>query len=128
MFSNGNNILQNTNNLRTRVINDLNFNSDYFINEKYGLENNFNIHFKNVNTVAKKDNIYKSSWQSELMNIIEINTSLPTIKENKYRTELLTPEVSFRINPGDMKNNSSSDRRINTNNIFLIDRLGLEDL
>ena len=26
-----------------------------------------------------------------------------------------------------MKNNSSSDRRINTNNIFLIDRLGLED-
>ena len=127
LFSHGNNILQNTNNLRTRVINDFNFNSDYFINENFGLENNFNIHFKNVNTVAKKDNIYKSSWQSELMNIIEINTSLPTIKENKYRTELLTPEVSFRINPGDMKNNSSSDRRINTNNIFLIDRLGLED-
>ena len=127
LFSHGNNILQNTNNLRTRVINDLNFNSDNFINEKLGLENNFNIHFKNVNTVAKKDNKYKSSWQSELMNIVEMNTSLPTIKETENKTELLTPEVSFRINPGDMKNNSASDRRINTNNIFLIDRLGLED-
>ena len=44
-----------------------------------------------------------------------------------YTTELLTPEISFRINPGDMKNHSSADRRINTNNIFLIDRLGLQD-
>ena len=127
LISHGNNILQNTNNLRTRVINDLNFNSDSFTNNKFGLENNFNIYFKNVNTVAKKDNTYKSSPQSELMNIIEMNTSLPTIKQNMYTTELLTPEISFRINPGDMKNHSSADRRINTNNIFLIDRLGLQD-
>ena len=54
LISHGNNILQNTNNLRTRVINDLNFNSDSFTNNKFGLENNFNIYFKNVNTVAKK--------------------------------------------------------------------------
>ena len=56
-----------------------------------------------------------------------MNTSLPTIKQNMYTTELLTPEISFRINPGDMKNRSSADKRINTNNIFLIDRLGLQD-
>ena len=39
LISHGNNILQNTNNLRTRVINDLNFNSDSFTNNKFGLEN-----------------------------------------------------------------------------------------
>jgi LPS-assembly protein len=37
----------------------------------------------------------------------------------------ITPKISFRINPSDMKNNSSESRLITTDNIFDIDRLGL---
>ncbi len=126
-FSNGNNTLQNTNNLRTRIINDINFSSNDFLNSKTGLKSNFNLYFKNVNTIAKEDAIYKSSPQSELMNIFEINTSYPVIKETNTNSEILTPKISFRINPGDMKNHSNTDRTINANNMFSINRLGIED-
>ncbi len=126
-YSNGNNTLQNTNNLRTRVINDINFSSIDFLNSKTGFKSNFNIYFKNVNTVAKEDAIYKSSPQSELMNIFEFNTSYPAIKETESNIELLTPKVSLRFNPGDMKNHSKTDRAINASNIFSVNRLGLED-
>ena len=118
LYSSGNNILQDTNNLRSRVTNDLNFNSDSFINNRFGFKNNFNIYFKNVNTVAKKDTVYKSSPQSELMNILEFNTSLPFIKNQNNITELIKPDLSFRFNPGDMKNHSTADRKIDAKNIF----------
>ena len=126
-YSKGNNILQDTNNLRTRVINDMNFSSQDFLYSDTGFKSNFNIYFKNVNTVAKKDKVYKSSAQSEIMNIVETNTSYPLIKSSKSTKEKLTPKLSFRINPSDMKNNSNIERTINVNNIFSIDRLGLED-
>ena len=126
-YSNGNNTLQNTNNLRTRIINDINFSSIDFLSPKTGFKSNFNVYFKNVNTVAKEDTIYKSSPQSELMNIFEFNASYPVIKENSNNVELLIPKASFRINPGDMKNHAKTDRAINANNIFSVNRLSLED-
>ena len=39
----------------------------------------------------------------------------------------LTPKISIRANPGDMKNHNETERIINTDNIFSIDRMGLED-
>ena len=125
--SNGNNTLQNTNNLRTKIVNDINFYSKDLINSKLGLKNNINLYIKNINTTAKEDETYKSSAQSEIMNIFEFNTSYPLKKNTKNIQELLTPKLSFRINPSDMKNHSDFDRNINTNNIFSIDRLALED-
>tara|TARA_B100001057_G_scaffold253011_1_gene253227 strand:+ start:3221 stop:5836 length:2616 start_codon:yes stop_codon:yes gene_type:complete len=127
LYSNGSNILQNTNNLRTKVINNLNFSSNELISSRTGLKSGLNLYLKNSNTVAKEDNIYKSSPQSELMNIFEINTSYPMVKKINDKTELLTPKISLRVNPSDMKNHSDTDRSINVNNIFTIDRLGLED-
>ena len=126
-FSNGNNTLQNTNNLRTRIINDINFNSIDFLSSKTGFKSNFNIYLKNVNTVAKEDSVYKTSPQSEIMNIFEFNTSYPLIKETNLNIETFTPKASFRVNPGDMKNHTNTDRTINADNIFSINRLGIED-
>ncbi len=126
-FSNGNNTLQNTNNLRTRIINDINFNSIDILSSKTGLKSNFNIYLKNVNTVAKEDSVYKTSPQSEIMNIFEFNTSYPLIRESNLNKETFTPKASFRVNPGDMKNHKNTERTINADNIFSINRLGIED-
>ena len=125
--SNGNNILQNTNNLKTTVINNINLSSNDYIIPNFGLKNNLNLYFRNINTVAKNDPLYKEDPQSELFNITEINTSIPHIKKNDFKTELLTPKLSFRFNPSDMKNHSKTVRKMDTNNIFQIDRLGLGD-
>ena len=122
----GNNDLNNTNNLKTKVINDLSFNSLDLITNK-GLKNNYNFYVKNLNTTATNDTKYKSSAQIELMSILELNSSLPLVREYKNNISYLTPKISFRINPGDMKDYSESNRKVNVNNIFEINRLGIDD-
>jgi len=124
--SSGSNNLQNTNNLKSRVINDLSFESlDYFT--KFGIKNNFQFLAKNLNTVAKNDSIYKSTPQIELMSIFEARSSLPLIKSGTNSNNFLEPKISFRFNPGDMKNYSDSNRKISVSNIFNVNRLGLTD-
>ena len=125
--SSGSNNLIETNNLETNITNNINYKIIDNSSAKYGFKNNFNIYFKNLNTVAKNNSKYKSSLQSELMSITEINTSLPLGKTNENFEHLIEPKISFRWNPGDMKNYKSSKRLINADNVFSINRLGLSD-
>jgi len=53
--------------------------------------------------------------------------SMPFKKKIENSTNFLTPKLSFRFNPSDMKNHSSSDNTIDVNNIFSLNRLGLSD-
>jgi len=125
-LSNGNNDFSETNKLKSIINNDFILNSkDYFSN--IGFKNNFNIYFKNLNSVAKNTDNFKSSPEIELMSLINFETSLPLIKLNEDFTNIFTPKASLRINPGDMKDLSSETRNINTDNIFSINRLGLSD-
>ena len=122
--SSGSNVLNKTNVLKTSIINNLNYSSlDYFSN--IGLKNNYGLYFKNLNTIAKNHNIYKSSFQSQVMSIFHAKSTFPLIKNSKNYSETLTPELSFRLNPGQMKNLPS--RNINIDNIFSINRLGLSE-
>tara|TARA_A100001015_G_scaffold227498_1_gene257005 strand:- start:28 stop:780 length:753 start_codon:yes stop_codon:yes gene_type:complete len=51
----------------------------------------------------------------------------PLMKINDNNFNYLTPKVLLKVNPSDMKNYSSLDRTINVNNIFNINRLGIDD-
>ena len=124
--SSGSNDLNNTNNLRTKIINDLNFKSLGLITNN-GLKNEYNFYFKNLNTVGKNDSLYKSSPQMELMSIFELNTSLPMINQTENTTNYFTPKASIRFNPGDMKDHSSKERSLNVDGIFDINRLAIDD-
>ncbi len=124
--STGSNDLTNTNNLKTKVINNLNYTSLDLLSNN-GFKSGYNIYLKNLNTVAKNDEKFKSSPQMELMSIFEFNSSLPLIKQSNYSTNYLTPKASIRFNPGDMKDYSSNDRSINVDGIFDINRLALDD-
>jgi len=124
--SNGSNDLNHTNNLKTKIINNFNFTGNEIIT-KNGLVNNINISFKNLNSLGKNSTEYKSSPQVELMSIFEFNSSLPLIKKDNLTKSILSPKLSFRFNPADMKNYSSTSRNINTNNIFSLNRFGLDD-
>ena len=124
--SNGTNKLVNTNNLQTKIINDINFNSLENIS-KFGIQNNYGLYFKNINSLGKKDPIYKNTAQSLLTSLFEYNLTIPLTKKTPYRQETLTPRASFRVSPHDMKNFSSLERQIDINNFFEINRLGLED-
>tara|TARA_B100001057_G_scaffold309618_1_gene309649 strand:- start:3003 stop:5705 length:2703 start_codon:yes stop_codon:yes gene_type:complete len=125
--SSGSNDLKNTNNLSTKMTNNLNYISqDYF--SDLGIRNNYGIYLKNFNATAKNDSKYKSNLQSELMTILEIGSSFPLIKrENKTILNSLTPKISLRYNPTNMKNYTNSSRTISADNIFSINRLGIGD-
>ena len=125
-ISSGSNKLSDTNNLRSRVINDININS-YDFYSKNGFKNDLNFYFKNLNSLGKNDAKYKSRPSMEIASIYEASSSLPLKKINQNSVEYLEPKVSFRINPGDMQNNSSNKRIINTDNIFDINRIGSSD-
>ena len=127
LTSRGNNIIDNTNNLKARIINDINFKSNDKIFENLGLRNNLNFYFKNLNSVGRNVDTYKSSPQIELQSLIEFNSGLPMIKDSGNSIETLLPKLSLRINPGDMKNHSTDEREINPGNIFNINRLGIND-
>ena len=125
--SNGSNNLTKTNNLKSNIINDIAYIGRDMVTEK-GFKNNFNIYFKNLNSLGKKVSDYKNSPQLEIDSLFETNVSLPLIKDNIEFISLLTPQASFRINPGnDMKNYSNSNKEINISNIFTSNRLGIDD-
>ena len=124
--SSGSNDLNNTNKLETNVINDLNYSSNDFISN-LGFKTNYFINFKNLNSLGKNSSKYKSSPQLELVSLFNSELSLPLIKSSNDYNNLLTPKLSFRFNPSDMKNYSNSDNKINVNNIFSNNRLGLSD-
>ena len=124
--SNGANDLNSTNKLETNIINNLQYSSkDFFLNN--GLKTNFNLNLKNLNSIGKSSSKYKSSPQVELVSLFNTQLSFPLIKTTDRYKNLLTPKLSFRFNPSDMKNYSSSDNKVNVDSIFSNNRLGLSD-
>ena len=125
--SSGSNNIRDTNILTSTLSNSLNYISkDYF--SDIGFKNDFGVYFNNTNVIGKNDPTYRSTLQSELMNIIELNSSFPLIKkESDMLFNTITPKISFRMNPTNMKNFSDKSRTINVQNIFNINRLGLNN-
>ena len=124
--SQGDNILKDTNTLRSRMINNLAVQSgDYF--SKTGIKNNFNYYLKNTITAGKNNIEYDSSPHLKFMNIFELVSSFPLISVSEDYMDNLSPKISLRVNPSDMKNYKNENRRINNDNLFNIDRLGLID-
>ena len=80
--SSGSNRLIDTNNLKTEVGNSISYSTyDHYF--KSGIKNNFNFYVQNSNKIAKNDSEIKSSLQSELRSIFEIQSSFPLIKKKK---------------------------------------------
>ncbi len=125
-LSQGDNILKDTNTLRSRMINNLNIQSFDFISTN-GFKNNLNYYLKNTITAGKNNAEYESSPHTKFMNILEFQSSFPLTKIDENFINLLNPKLSLRINPSKMKNYVNENRRINNDNIFNIDRLGLID-
>ena len=125
-ISQGDNILKDTNSLRSRIINNFNIQSyDYY--SKIGLKNNFNYYLKNSISSGKNNTEYDSSPDVKFMNIVEFVSSFPFINKDQNYINYLNPKASLRINPSSMKSYKSENRRINNDNIFDINRLGLID-
>ena len=112
-----------TNIYEKTLTNDLIFNS----NSKYannGLKNSYNFLFKNVNSDSKNSLSYKNKKNHELATIGEFNTSYPLRKVTDQYTNILKPLISLRYSPNNSKDLRSDERRIDSNNIYSLNRIG----
>ena len=110
--------------MKTTINNNLTYSSlDYFSN--LGFQNNFNIFFKNLNAIGKNHSTYKNKPQSQFMSLFEARSSFPLEKNSENFNESIIPNLSFRLNPGHMKN--LTNRGVNVDNIFSINRLGINE-
>ena len=114
----------NTNNYDAILINDLVYNS-YSVTTDAGVKKDFSLLFKNVNTKSTKSMKYKD--ENEILSLIDYRTSYPLTKEKGERKSILEPIISLRYSPNKSKNMVSDDRRIDINNIFSINRIGVND-
>ena len=125
-ISQGDNILKDTNSLRSRMINNLDIHSYGYYFEN-GVKNNFNYFLKNIISAGKNNVDYDSSPHIKLMNIFELVSSFPLINLTENYSNYLNPKISLRINPSGMKSYKNENRQINNDNLFNINRLGLID-
>ena len=124
--TNGNNTLNATNVTTSIISNNLNYTSgDNYFNDV--VKSNYEVYLKNMNAAGKNNPHYKSSPQSELTSAYLFNTSLPLTKNTEKTFDTLEPRLSFRFSPHDMKNNSNLERRVDMNNIYNINRLGMDN-
>ncbi len=126
-ISKGNYTLDNTNQAKSKIINDFQFKMNDKIFDNIGLKNNLNFYLKNLNSLGKNIETYKSSPQIEFQSLIEFNSELPLTKITKTQNQTLIPRLSLRLNPGDMKNHTNDERKINAKNIFNLNRIGIDD-
>ena len=126
LTSSGNQKKYSTNIYEMSQINDLLLQTnDFIFNES--LSSNFRALIKNVNTKGDNSTVYKDEAQSEILSNFIYDISLPLRKmENRY-TKLLTPKLSLRYSPNSTKNIQTLDRKLNIDNIYGVNRIGVND-
>ena len=115
-----------TNVYETVAVNNLTFNS----NPKHtnqGFKNSFDLLLKNINTESQKSKNYDDKKSARFSSIIQNNLSYPLKKLSGQNTDVLEPKITMKYSPNNNKDLSDTDRRIDINNIFSLNRLGLNE-
>ncbi|MDC1279728.1 hypothetical protein N8Z07_00280 [Pelagibacteraceae bacterium] len=108
------------------IINDLYFKSNpKFM--KNGFINNYNFYGKNINTTANNSLKYEKNPNHDFVSLIEYNSTYPLEKITAKYSNTLKPKISLRYSPNNSKNIKNEERRIDTNNIFSLNRIAKSD-
>ena len=105
---------------------DLIFKSFPKITEK-GFYNDYEFIIKNTNSDGQNSKLYKNKENIYLSGLLQLNSSLPLVKENEKYKKISTPKLSLKISPNYTKDNKNDDIKIDTNNIFSINRAVKKD-
>ncbi len=109
------------------LINNLEFNTNlkYFDN---GFTNNKKLLIKNVNSEAKNSKKFKNKDSSTLLPTFQTNYTYPLQKRTEKFNNTLTPKLSLNLSIPHTKDVRKSNALINYDNIYDINRLGLDEV
>ena len=116
-----------TNKYEALINNDFNFNSfDYISNE--GIVSDYSLLLKNFNSYSENSTVYEKKNDHEIFGTLLLKSELPLKKELENSTNFLKPIFQLRVSPTNGKNISSSDTRIEFDNLFSPNRIGRSDM
>ena len=115
-----------TNKTEQLIVNDFIFSSNPVFS-KFGFKSNYAVNLKNSNKHGKNSSTYKDQETSNLFSLIDLNTSIPLVKETDNYIKEFIPKLSLFLSPNKSDNITTLDRKINNTNIFSTNRLGLRE-
>ena len=115
-----------TNKTEQLIVNDFIFSSNPVFS-KFGFKSNYAVNLKNSNKHGKNSSTYKDKETSNLFSLIDLNTSIPLVKETDNYIREFIPKLSLFLSPNKSDNITTLDRKINNTNIFSTNRLGLRE-
>ena len=104
------------------IINDFEFNTFSKFSSK-GMVTNYKLLFKNTNIDSKNSNSHKDKFEQNLSALMQYNMELPLKKESAEFINNFTPKVALMYSPNKSKNLSSDNRRMDTSNIYSLNRI-----
>ena len=120
----GNHSINNTNISSTLIDNSLSYSSLESYTDS-GIVSDYNIEFRNSNTMSDNSLKYKNTPQSEFLSAYFFDVKFPLQKKTKDRQNTLMPKLNFRISPHDMKKNANTSAVVNIGNVFSTNRIGM---
>ena len=117
----------NTNITEKVLINNFEFNSNikYF---KNGLVNSKKLLIKNVNSEAKNSEKFKNKNTNTLVPSFQTSYTYPLQKQTNEFNHTLTPKLSLNLSLPHTKDVREENAKINYDNIYDINRLGLDEI
>ena len=116
----------NTNITEKVLINNFEFNSTpKFLNN--GVINENKLLIKNVNSSASNSNKFKNKGSLSLLPTFQANYLFPLTKETNELSKTLTPKLSLKLSTPHTKDVRKTDRKINYNNVYDLNRLGIDE-
>ena len=120
----GNHSINNTNISSTLIDNSLSYSSLESYTDS-GIVSDYNIDFRNSNTMSDNSLKYKNTPQSEFLSAYFFDVKFPLQKKTKDRQNTLMPKLNFRISPHDMKRHANTSAGVNVGNVFSTNRIGM---
>ncbi len=106
-------------------INELVFNSNPKIT-KQGFYNNYDFKFKNINSDTQNSPSFKDE-NYYLSGILQLNSSLPLIKETDKLRKIIKPRISLKLSPEHANDRSKVYTPISIGSMYSLDRLSSEE-
>ena len=93
-----------------------------------GFYNNYEFIVKNSNTSAQNSKDYKNKENIYLSGLLQLNSSLPLVKDSENYRKILNPKLALKLAPNYTKDYRSYDNKIDIDNIYLLNRVEQTDM
>ena len=116
-----------TNKYEALINNDFNFDSYDYISLS-GIKTDYSLLLKNYNTYSENSTIYENKNDHEIFGTFLLKSELPLKKELEQSKNFLKPIIQARVSPTNGKNISTSNTRLEYDNLFSPNRIGRSDM